>query len=32
LTDILMHLEALETIEELMDKFGKQHNIPTSLG
>jgi hypothetical protein len=27
-----MHLEALETIEELMDKFGKQHNIPTSLG
>jgi hypothetical protein len=32
LTDILMHLEALETIEELMGKFGKQHNIPTNFG
>ena len=32
LTDILMHLEALETIEEIMDKFGKQHNIPNNFG
>jgi hypothetical protein len=32
LTDILMHLESLETIEELMDKFGKPRNIPTNFG
>ncbi len=32
LTDILMHLESLETIEEIMVKFGKQHNIPNNFG
>lgn len=32
LTDILVRLESLEQMEELMDKFGKQRDIPTSLG
>ncbi len=32
LTDILVRLESLETIEEIMDKFGKPKDIPTSFG
>jgi hypothetical protein len=32
LTDILVRLESLESIEELMHKFGKQHDIPTNFG
>ena len=32
LTDILVRLESLEHMDELMDKFGKQRDIPTSLG
>ena len=32
LTDILVRLESLEHIDELMDKFGKQRDLPTSLG
>jgi len=32
LTDILVRLESLEHMDELMDKFGKQRDLPTSLG
>jgi len=32
ITDILVRLESLEQMEELMEKFGKNHNLPTSLG
>jgi hypothetical protein len=32
LTDILVRLESLEHMEELMDKFGKSHGLPTTLG
>lgn len=32
LTDILVRLESLEHMEELMSKFGKQVDIPTTLG
>jgi len=32
LTDILVRLESLESIEEIMHKFGKQHDIPTNFG
>ena len=32
LTDILVRLESLEHMEELMDKFGKPRDIPTTLG
>jgi DNA repair photolyase len=32
ITDILVRLESLEQMEEIMEKFGKNHNLPTSLG
>ena len=32
LTDILVRLESLDHIDELMDKFGRAHNLPTTLG
>ena len=32
ITDILVRLESLEHMEELMNKFGKQQDIPTTLG
>ena len=32
ITDVLVRLESLEHMEELMEKFGKNHNLPTSLG
>jgi DNA repair photolyase len=32
LTDILVRLESLESLEEIMHKFGKQHDIPTNFG
>ena len=32
LTDILVRLESLEHMEELMEKFGKPRDLPTSLG
>ena len=32
LTDILVRLESLEHMDEIMDKFGKSHGLPTSLG
>jgi hypothetical protein len=32
LTDILVRLESLEHMDEVLDKFGKQRDIPTSLG
>lgn len=32
ITDVLVRLESLEQMEELMEKFGKNHNLPTSLG
>jgi hypothetical protein len=32
LTDILVRLESLEHMEELMNKYGKHHDLPTSLG
>ena len=32
LTDILVRLESLESIEEIMHKFGKQHDISTNFG
>lgn len=32
LTDILVRLESLEQMEELMDKFGKPRDLPTTLG
>lgn len=32
LTDILVRLESLEQMEEIMDKFGKPRDLPTSLG
>jgi hypothetical protein len=31
LTDILVRLESLESIEELMDKYGKPREIPKSI-
>ena len=32
LTDMLMRIESLEQMEEIMDKFGKPKDIPTSFG
>jgi len=32
LTEILIRLDSLEQMEELMDKFGKPKDIPTSFG
>ena len=32
LTDTLVRLESIESIEEIMYKFGKQHDIPTNFG
>jgi hypothetical protein len=32
LTDILVRLESLESMEEIMEKFGKPKDIPTSFG
>jgi hypothetical protein len=32
LTDILVRLESLESLEEIMHKFGKQHDSPTNFG
>jgi hypothetical protein len=32
LTDTLVRLESIESIEEIMHKFGKQHDIPTNFG
>ena len=32
LTDVLVRLESLEHMEEIMDKFGKHRDLPTSLG
>ena len=32
ITDILVRLESLEQMEELMDKFGKPRDLPTTLG
>ena len=31
LTDILVRLESMESIEELMDKFAKPRDLPPSL-
>ena len=31
LTDILVRLESMESIEELMDKFAKPRDLPRSL-
>jgi len=31
LTDILVRLESLESIEEMMEKFGRRQDIPTSF-
>ena len=31
-TDILVRLESLESMEEIMEKFGKPKDIPTSFG
>ena len=31
ITDILIRLESLEHVEEIMEKFGKTHDIPTSF-
>jgi hypothetical protein len=32
LTDMLIRIESLEQMEEIMDKFGKPKDIPSSLG
>ena len=32
LTDILVRLESLEQMEDIMDKFGKQRDIPSTFG
>lgn len=32
ITDILVRLESMEHMDELMDRFGKPRDIPTSLG
>ena len=32
LTDTLVRLESIESIEEIMHKFGKEHDIPTNFG
>ncbi len=32
LTDILVRLESLESMEEIMEKFGKPKDIPNSFG
>ena len=32
ITDILVRLESLEQMEEIMEKFGKSHGLPTNLG
>lgn len=32
ITDILVRLESLESMEEIMEKFGRPKDIPTSLG
>jgi|TARA_R110000868_G_scaffold38952_7_gene136046 hypothetical protein len=31
ITDILIRLESLEHVEEIMEKFGKTHDIPSSF-
>ncbi len=31
ITDMLIRLESLEHVEEIMEKFGKTHDIPTSF-
>lgn len=32
LTDILVRLESLEQMEDIMDKLGKQRDIPSTFG
>jgi len=32
LTDILVRLESLEQMEDIMDKLGKQRDLPSTLG
>jgi hypothetical protein len=32
LTDVLVRLESLEHMEEMMDRFGKPRDLPTTLG
>lgn len=32
LTDLLVRLESLETMEEIMDKFGRNKDIPNPFG
>jgi hypothetical protein len=32
LTDILVRLESLESMDEIMEKYGKPRDIPTSFG
>ena len=31
ITDMLIRLESLDHVEEIMEKFGKTHEIPTSF-
>ena len=31
ITDILIRLESLEHVEEIMEKFGKTHDIPSTF-
>jgi len=31
ITDMLIRLESLDRVEEIMEKFGKTHDIPTSF-
>lgn len=31
ITDILIRLESLDHVEEIMEKFGKAHDIPSSF-
>jgi len=31
ITDMLIRLESLDHVEEIMEKFGKTHDIPTSF-
>jgi hypothetical protein len=32
LTDVLIRLESLEHMDEIMEKFGNQRELPTNLG
>ena len=32
ITDVLVRLESLESMDEIMEKFGKPRDIPTSFG